>query len=84
VENKGIDLSLAYTYTASKDLTIGFRGTFTFARNKVLVIDEPKYPYPTGLPWPSRQQLRGLIAERLFTDSADIAKSPRNMGLYTG
>ncbi|HTI07611.1 MAG TPA: TonB-dependent receptor [Puia sp.] len=86
VQNKGIDLSLAYTYTVNKDLSIGFRGTFTYARNKVLVIDEPKYPYPyrssVGRPV---NQLRGLIAERLFTDSADIAKSPAQYGVvYPG
>ena len=86
VENKGIDLALAYTYTASKDLSIGFRGTFTYARNKVLALDEPKYPYPyrsaVGRPL---GQLWGLVAERLFADSGDIAKSPAQYGaVYPG
>jgi TonB-linked SusC/RagA family outer membrane protein len=86
VENKGIDLALAYTYTVNKDLTVGVRGTFTFARNKVLKIDEPQYPYPykSAIGHPVNQ-LRGLIADRLFTDSADIAKSPAQYGVvYPG
>jgi len=86
VENKGIDLALAYTYRASKDLSIGFRGTFTYARNRVLALDEPKYPYPyksaVGRPV---GQLWGLVAERLFSDTADISKSPAQYGaVYPG
>jgi len=81
VENKGIDLALAYSYRMNKDLLITARGTFTYARNKVLVIDEPKYAYPylsaVGHPL---NQLRGLVAEHLFADSAEIAKSPIQYG----
>jgi TonB-linked SusC/RagA family outer membrane protein len=86
VENKGIDLALAYTYHAGRDLIITARGTFTYARNKVLFLDEPKYPYPyrsaIGLPL---KQLRGLIADHLFADSNEIVNSPTQYGaLYPG
>lgn len=86
VENQGVDLALSYSYQAGKDLLITARGTFTFARNQVLVYDEPNYPYPylsaKGHPI---NQLRGLIATGLFADSADIVKSPAQFGaLYPG
>lgn len=81
VENKGVDLSLGYSYTFSKDLAISFHGTFTYARNKILVYDEPQYPYPyryaKGHPI---NQLRGLVAEHLFADSDEIAGSPVQYG----
>lgn len=81
VENQGIDLALAYTMRAGKDLVVTARGTFTFARNHVLVYDEPTYPYPylsaKGRPI---NQLRGLIATSLFTDSSEITKSPAQFG----
>jgi len=86
VENKGIDLSLAYTYNVNKDLMLSARGTFTYARNKVLFLDEPKYPYPyqSAIGRPVKQ-LRGLIADHLFADSNEIVSSPGQYGaLYPG
>ena len=86
VENHGIDLTVAYTYHAGKDLIITARGTFTFARNKVVYKEEPTYAYPylsaTGRPL---NQLRGLVATSLFNDSSEIAKSPSQYGtLFPG
>ena len=86
VENKGIDLSLAYTYNVSKDLVLTARGTFTYAHNKVLYLDEPKYPYPyrSSIGQPLKQ-LRGLVADHLFADSSEITGSPGQYGaLYPG
>jgi TonB-linked SusC/RagA family outer membrane protein len=81
VENKGIDAALAYTYTVSKDIVISARATFTYAHNKVLVIDQPAYAYPylsaVGRPV---NQLRGLVATSLFKDPADVANSPTQYG----
>jgi len=81
VENKGIDLAMAYSYRVNRDLLVTARGTFTYARNKVLFLDQPQYAYPylskIGQPL---NQLRGLIAEHLFADSAEIAKSPSQYG----
>lgn len=77
VQNKGIDLTAAYSYTVNKNLLITARGTFTYAKNKVLYYDEPQYMYPylsaVGRPV---NQLRGLVADRLFIDNKEIANSP--------
>ncbi|WP_200975989.1 TonB-dependent receptor [Echinicola sp. 20G] len=76
VENKGIDLTLAYNQSFSQDLMVSTRGTFTFARNKILEIDEPNrlYPYLSRVGQPINQ-LWGLQAERLFIDQAEIDAS---------
>ncbi|WP_339756747.1 TonB-dependent receptor [Algoriphagus aquimarinus] len=76
VENKGLDLTLAYVQAINRDLTISTRGTFTFARNKILEIDEPNrlYPYLSRV-GQSINQLWGLQAERLFIDQAEIDAS---------
>jgi hypothetical protein len=51
---------------------------FVYAVNKFEVYEEPKYPYSwlssVGL---SFDQPKGLIAERLFIDEADIVNSPK-------
>lgn len=70
VDNKGIDLSLNYNKRINKDLFIGARGTFTYAKNKIIEQDEAPgligtKRSSTGLPV---GQLFGLVAERLFTD----------------
>jgi len=77
VENRGVDVTAVYNRSVSKDFIINGRGTFSFARNKILAIDEPHYIYPylsdIGKPV---NTLRGLIADRLFIDTKDIAISP--------
>lgn len=70
VDNKGIDMSLTYNKQVNKDLYIGARGTFTYAKNKMIEQDEAPgligtNRSSTGLPV---GQLFGLVAERLFTD----------------
>lgn len=70
VDNQGIDISLMYNQKISKDLNIGFRGTFTYAHNTIIEYDEPQ-----GIIGTNRQrtghsvnELFGLIAEGLFTE----------------
>lgn len=41
VDNKGIDFSLDYGKQVTKDFSMQFKGTFTFAQNKVVKYDEP-------------------------------------------
>ncbi|MFV0566235.1 MAG: SusC/RagA family TonB-linked outer membrane protein [Flavobacteriaceae bacterium] len=78
VENKGIEAALSYNHAVHKDLIISSRGTFTFAQNKILAIDEPNqlYPYLSRVGRPVNQ-LFGLQAERLFIDQAEIDGSAR-------
>ena len=40
VDNIGVDLSLTYNQQITKDLHIGFRGTFTYAHNTIVEMDE--------------------------------------------
>lgn len=69
VNNKGIEFSLTYNKNISKDWFVGFRSTFTYAKNKIEEYDEPEavkgtHRSATGL---SLNTLWGLQAERLFT-----------------
>ncbi len=70
VQNRGIDGSVIVNQNLASDLTLSFRGNFTFARNKITEYDEIKQVHPwmelTG------KRLNGIndvyIAERLFSD----------------
>lgn len=67
IENKGFDGSLDYNKTIN-DFSIGFRGTFSYNRNKVIENGQPIQPYPwmeqRGEPLLARF---GYVAERLYT-----------------
>ncbi len=83
VENKGLDFSIDYSHTFNKDFSMSFKGTFTYATNKVLEYDEPPYQaYPnlSRVGHSINQQLL-YIAERLFIDDEEVANSPKqNLG----
>ncbi len=69
VDNRGVEFSLVYNKRINKDWNVGFRSTFTYAKNKVLEFDESEalkgtHRSITGL---SLNTLWGLEAERLFT-----------------
>ncbi|WP_222439171.1 SusC/RagA family TonB-linked outer membrane protein [Echinicola salinicaeni] len=82
-ESKGIDLSFNYTKRLKKNLSIDFRGTFTYATSKAIKLDELLYPEElshlakTGH---SLTQQWGFIAERLFVDEEEVANSPVQFG----
>lgn len=70
VDNEGVDMSLTYNKQLNKDWYVGLRGTFTYAKNKILELDEAPGVMGTnrqitGLPV---GQLFGLVADRLFTE----------------
>lgn len=77
VDNHGVDISVDYNKAFSKDLILSLRGTFTYAHNEIVEMDEPKYKwayqYKAGHPINS---IQCLIAEGLFRDEEDIASSP--------
>lgn len=83
VENKGLDFSVDYSKSFNKDFDMSFKGTFTFARNKVLEYDEPdfqKYPNLSRVGHSIDQPLL-YVAERLFIDDAEVARNPQqNLG----
>ena len=69
VENKGLDMSLTANKQINKDWFVSALANYTYARNKVVEIDEPlsivgTYRSATGKPV---GQLFGLIADGLFT-----------------
>lgn len=85
VDNKGIDMSLTFNKQINKDLFVGFRGTFTYAENKIIEQDEAPgiigtNRSSTGLPV---GQLFGLVAERLFTeeDFEDVERGVLKPGI---
>ena len=83
VDNRGFDLSVDYAKAFSKDFTISFKGTFTFARNKVLEYDEPdyqRYPNLSIVGHPIGSHLV-YVADRLFIDQAEIDASPSQTAL---
>ena len=77
VDNSGVDISVDYNKAFSKDLILSLRGTFTYAHNEIVKMDEPKYKwayqYKAGHPINS---IQCLIAEGLFRDEEEIASSP--------
>ncbi|MBB4034262.1 TonB-linked SusC/RagA family outer membrane protein [Dysgonomonas hofstadii] len=69
VDNKGVEFSLTYNKRINKDWQVGFRSTFTYAKNTIEEYDEAQsvkgtHRSITGL---SMNTLWGLQAERLFT-----------------
>lgn len=76
--SKGFEVQVDANHSINKDLWIGVRGNFTFAKSNYDYAEEANLMYPwltvTGYPI---NQMRGLIAERLFVDEADIANSPK-------
>lgn len=70
VDNRGMDLSLTYNHRFDCGLRLSLRGTFTYAKNTVLEIDEPEsvkaagYRSQTGK---SINTLWGYTADGLYT-----------------
>lgn len=76
VVNQGVELSVNWTKQFGKDLTVDFRGNFTYNQNEQKYVDEPDYPYVwqtnTGKPLNTH---KGYIAEGLFASEEEIANS---------
>lgn len=79
VKNWGVDLSVDYGKQFNKDLSIMFKGTFTYARNKVLEYDEAPGLRPAMSQIGRRlNTYLGYVADGLYIDEADIANSPKS------
>lgn len=80
MESSGIDGSLTFNHSFSKSLLLTLRGNFTFTKNEVVNWEQStiRYPYQShsGYLYGIR---RGLIAEGLFKDEADVLSSPRQI-----
>jgi TonB-linked SusC/RagA family outer membrane protein len=78
---KGMDVSIDYNHSFTKDLWLVGRGNFTYAHSTYQYYEEPDY-VGAGYPWLTRNgqaisQPFGYVAERLFIDQAEIDNSPR-------
>lgn len=77
VKNWGLDGAVDFGKQFTKDFSMQFRGTFTYARNRVLEYDEAP-----GLRPALRQVGRslytnfGYVTDGLYIDQADVANSP--------
>ncbi|WP_247651630.1 SusC/RagA family TonB-linked outer membrane protein [Chitinophaga eiseniae] len=81
--SKGVDLILDYRKTFNNSLWIQGRGTFTYAKSKLLVNEEPQYADNNrnlSKVGNSLGQIYGLIAEKLFIDQAEVNNSPMQYG----
>lgn len=77
VKNWGAEISVDYGKQFSKDFYMQFKGTFTFARNKVLEYDEGAGVRPAlSQVGKSLNSIWGYVADGLYIDEADIANSP--------
>ncbi|AUI48713.1 TonB-dependent receptor [Bacteroides fragilis] len=80
VRNQGVDMSLDYNHAVNKDFMISAKGTFTYAKNQYVEIDEPDYEFSymsqVGRPL---NQYKGYIALGLFKDQEEIDNSPKQI-----
>jgi TonB-linked SusC/RagA family outer membrane protein len=80
----GVDISLDYNKSFSKDIWVVFRGNFTYAASKYDTYEEPDY---SDVPWRTHKgqkisQEYGFVAERLFLDDDEVNNSPTQFGVY--
>lgn len=77
VRNQGFDTSISYGKQLTKDLMITFKGTFSFAENKVLEYNEApgKRPANSIINHPLNVHY-GFISDKLYIDQADIDRNP--------
>ncbi|MDR2681240.1 MAG: TonB-dependent receptor [Tannerella sp.] len=83
-ESHGIDASVDIQHVFNKDFWVTGRLNFTYAVNKYLKLDEPRYSdkYLSQVGRNINLQ-KGLIAERLFVDDKEIANAaPQQFGDY--
>ena len=86
VDNGGVDISLNYNKQFNKDLHVGLRGTFTYARNKVIEMDEAMGVIGTNRQHTGHRvdELFGLIAEGLFTEDDFVTNEQGQQVLKEG
>lgn len=82
MENKGFDGFLEYAREINQDLNVTFKGTFTYADNKILANGDavPRYAYQSKIGQNVNANF-GYIAEGLFIDRAEIDHSPSQVFL---
>jgi TonB-linked SusC/RagA family outer membrane protein len=77
----GVDISIDYNQSISKDIWFVGRANFTYAHSTYAYYEEPDYA-AINVPWRSKignaiSQQWGYVAERLFIDEDDVVNAPR-------
>ncbi|MDR0814370.1 MAG: TonB-dependent receptor, partial [Bacteroidales bacterium] len=80
----GVDLSVDYSKSFTKNLWTVLRGNFTYASSQYDFFEEVDY---SDVPWRFHagqkiSQVWGFVAERLFLDEYEVANSPTQFGVY--
>jgi TonB-linked SusC/RagA family outer membrane protein len=80
----GVDISIDYNKSFTRDIWAVFRGNFTYASSKYEIYEEPDY---SDAPWRTHNgqkisQEYGFVAERLFLDDEEVKNSPVQFGEY--
>jgi TonB-linked SusC/RagA family outer membrane protein len=82
MNNKGVEVELNYNGNIGKDFSFSVKGTYSYAKNKVVFADEPTFQYDymayTGHA-NGTQRVYTWIG--FYQDSTDIAKSAKPAGL---
>ena len=66
VENKGIDLELGWSDKIGKDFSYYIKPNFSFARNKIVFLNEVEHIAPDGKPVPSAYRTGKRIGEQFL------------------
>ena len=81
--SKGVDIAVDYQKRFEKNWWAQGRATFTYAKSKVLVNEEPLYAANNknlSHVGQSVSAIYGLIAERMFIDQVEVNNSPTQFG----
>ena len=78
VTNHGVDLSIDYTQPIGRDYTISAKGTFTYAHNEILKMDDPDFIQYPNISRVGHSVNSFLLyeAQRLFIDQNEVKNSP--------
>lgn len=80
MKNQGADLAVTLNKQLTKDFFINFRGTFTYAHNEIVEIDEaPAYPFQSKV-GQSANMNSGYLANGLFIDRNDVENYRQQLG----
>lgn len=79
VKNWGFEMSADFAKQLNKDWFVSFKGTFTFARNKVIEYDEGAGTRSSLSQIGKKlNSIMGYVADGLYIDEADIANSAQS------
>lgn len=80
MKNQGADFAVTVNKQLNKNFFINFRGTFTYAHNEIVEIDEaPAYPFQSKV-GQSANMNSGYLSNGLFIDQNDVDNYRQQLG----